>query len=129
MVVEKDGRDIGACEEVVQVIGRLFLFFDLGLQLCIYGDQLFVEGLELFARGLKLFVGCLEFLVRRLHLFIKALELFDIALQLLSRRGKLGFELAHCGFFDSGGLQARFFRIFRSNAFFPEDKKEQVLSQ
>jgi hypothetical protein len=44
--IQEDGGDIGACEEVVQVIVRAFLFPDPGLELRVHGDELFVERLE-----------------------------------------------------------------------------------
>ena len=101
-------------EKIAQVVVCLFLFFDLGLELRIDGDQLLVEGLELFPGGLQFFVGCLEFFVRGMQFFVEAFQLFDVALEVFPRCRKLVFELADRCLFDSSGLQERCVRLLRA---------------
>jgi hypothetical protein len=69
-VVEEDGGYVRACEEVVEVVVRLFLILDLRLELPVDGGKLLVEGLKLFPGCLKLLIRCLELFVRGVKLFV-----------------------------------------------------------
>ena len=91
--VEEDRRDVGAGQQIVQVVVRLLQLGDLVLELRVDGAQLLVERLELLLGGLELLVGGAQLLVDRhdlfvddLQLLIGALQVPDAALQLLARR-------------------------------------------
>ena len=87
--VEEQRRDIGAVEDVLQIVGRGALPLERFLQLAVERGQLLVERLQLLLRGQQLLVGRLVFLVDRqrlfvdrLLLFVRDLEVVDGALQL-----------------------------------------------
>ena len=95
IAVEEDRRDIGAVEDVLQVVGRHALLLHGLVKLAVEGGQLLVERLQFFLGGQQLLIGRLEFLVDRQGLFVDRLLLFagnfevaDGALQLRPR----GFE-------------------------------------
>ena len=55
--VEEDGRDVGAGQQVVQVVVRLLQLCDLVLELRVDGVQLLVERVQLLLGGLELLVA------------------------------------------------------------------------
>ena len=118
-VVEEDGGYVRACEEIVEVVVRLFLVLDLRLELPVDGGKLFVEGLKLFPGGLKLFVRRLELLVRGVKLFVEAFQLFDVALEVIPRRRKLLFELADRGLLHVGDVRGNLLGRARTGCPFP----------
>ena len=79
LVVEEHGSDVGAFEQVVQVVVGAIERIHLAAEFDIDGMQFLVDGLELF-------LGSLQFLVRRLQLFIDRYQLFVGGLQFLQRR-------------------------------------------
>ena len=90
-VVQKQGGDVRAVEQVLHVVVRPGQLVHLGLQLVVDRLQLFVQGLHLFLGGGQLLVGGLEFLVGGLQflvggfeLFLGGLHLFAGGLQLLA---------------------------------------------
>ncbi len=102
--VEEQRRDIGAVEDVLQIVGGGALPIERFLQLAIEGGQLLVERLQFFLRGQQFLVGRLEFLVDRQSLFVDRLLLFagnfevvDRALQLGPGRFQLMLELGDAG--------------------------------
>ena len=89
--VEEERRDIGAVQDVLQIVGGRALPLQRFLELAVEGGQLLVERLQFLLRGQQLLVGRLEFLVDgqrffvdRLLLFARDLEVADGALQLRS---------------------------------------------
>ena len=100
LAVEEDRRDLGAVEDILQIVGRDALLLDGLVQLAVEGGQLLVERLELFLRGFQLFIGGLELLVHRhgffvdrLLLLVGELEVADGALKLLPRGVELALDL------------------------------------
>ena len=72
--VEKDGRDLGARQQVIEGIGALFQFADLMLQLVVDRVKLFVQRLQFLLRGLELLVGGLQLLVHGSNFFVGRLS-------------------------------------------------------
>ncbi len=64
-LVEKDDRDLGALEQVAQIVVGAVELLDVALQLVVDGVQLLVDGLQLLARSLQLLIGRLHLLVDR----------------------------------------------------------------
>ena len=98
--VEEQRRDIGAVQDVLQIVGGGALPLQRFLELAVEGGQLLVERLQFLLRGQQLLVGRLEFLVDRqrffvdrLLLFARDLEVADGALQLVLRGLELLLEL------------------------------------
>ena len=94
--VEEQRCDVGAIEDILQIIGCRALPFQGLMELAVEGGQLLVERLQFLLRGQQLLVRGLVFLVDRQSLFVDRLLLFagdleaaDGALQLRPR----GFEL------------------------------------
>ena len=83
-LVQEQGRDVRAFEQVLHVVAGLRQLVHLGLQLgverleflvqglhlLLRGGEFLVGGLQLFIRGLQFLVGGPEFLLRGLHLFV-----------------------------------------------------------
>ena len=93
--VEEERRDIGAVEDVLQIIGGRALPLQRFLELAVEGGQLLVERLQFLLRRQQLLVRRLVFLidgqrffVDRLLLFARNLKVADGALELRSG----GFE-------------------------------------
>ncbi len=100
LAVQEDRRDLGAVEDILQIVGGDALLLDGFVQLAVEGGQLLIERLKLFLRGFQLLIGGLEFLVHRqgffvdrLLLFVGEFEVADGALELLPRRVELAFDL------------------------------------
>ena len=74
--IEEHHGDVGAAQQVCDVVGRRFELADLRLQLAVDGGQLFVDRLQLFLAGLELLVRALQLLVHRGGFFVRGLELF-----------------------------------------------------
>ena len=96
----KSGRDVGAVEDVLQVVGRAALPLERLLELAVEGGELLVERLQLLLRGGQLLVGRQELLVDgqslfvdRLLLLVGDLEIADGALQLLAGGVELMLQL------------------------------------
>ena len=94
--VEEQCRDIGAVEDVLQIVGGRALPLQRFLELAVEGGQLLVQRLQFLLRGQQLLVGRLVFLVDRQRLLVDRLLLFagdfqvaDGALQF----GPRGFQL------------------------------------
>ncbi len=93
--VEEYRGDVGAGQQVVEiVVGRLQLR-DLAFQLAVRGGELFVERLQLFLRGFHLLGARLELLVHRHELFVRRSEILDGLLQVLLGGLELVLELVH----------------------------------
>ena len=97
--IQKHRRDLGAGQQVRQVVAGLVQLADLVLELTIDRMQLLVERLKLLLRGLQFLVGRLKLLVHRgrffvrgLHLLVDALQLLDRALQFGAGRSQLALE-------------------------------------
>ncbi len=83
LLVEEQGGDAGAGQEVHHVVVGAFQLVDLLLEADVDGVELLVEGLELLLGGLHLLVGGLELFVGRHDLLVGGLELVVGALQLV----------------------------------------------
>ena len=90
--VEKDRRDIGAVQNILQIVGGRALPLQRFLELAVERGELLVERLQFLLRGQQLLVRRLEFLidgqgffVDRLLLFARNLQVADGALQFRSR--------------------------------------------
>ena len=86
-VQEKRGG-VGACKQVVQIIGAVFQITHVALQLSVHRMQFFIERLHLFLRGFQFLIGGLQlfvhrggFLVRRLQFFVCGFQILDGVLQ------------------------------------------------
>src|SRR5437773_518982 len=97
-----DDGDMGAREEIAEVVAELDQLDVAAVQLVVHRGQLFVRSLELLLGRLQLLVGALQLLVARLRLlgggtqlFHGRLVLFANGLQMLVRVGKLPGELGH----------------------------------
>src|SRR5262245_8223889 len=86
LAVEKDGGDLRAFIQVLEVGIGAIEFVDLDGQLVIDGLQLLVDRLQLLLRRFQLLVGRLQLLVDRGHLLVTGFELFDRGLVLLRHR-------------------------------------------
>ena len=128
-VVEEDGGYVRACEEVVEVVVRLFLILDLRLELRVDGGKLLVEGLKLLPGCLKLFIRRLELFVRGVKLLVEAFQLFDVALEVIPRRRKLLFELTDRGLLHVGDIRGNLLGRIRQAVLFPEYDKVEALPQ
>ena len=91
LLVEEQGGDARAGQEVHHIVVGAFQLVDLLLEADVDGVELLVEGLELLLGGLhllvcglELFVGRHDLLVGGLELVVGALQLVDGALQLLA---------------------------------------------
>ena len=100
VAVEEDRGDLGAVEQVAQIVVGLVELLDLALQLVVDRLQLLVDRLRLLARGFQFLVGRLQLLVdrdqllvRRFQLLERGLVLLDQRLQPLARLAQLAFEL------------------------------------
>ena len=71
-LVEEDGADLRARQEVVHVVRQLGELRDLALVLGVDGVELLVDALELFVGALQLLVRRQELLVGRLQLLVAA---------------------------------------------------------
>ena len=103
VATDHDDGNIGACEQVREVVGERAQLDIAAAELLVDRDQLLVCRLQLFLGGLEFFVYGLQFLVGRLDLLIGGTQLlvarllvFDHRLQVVACRG----ELALC----RGGL-------------------------
>ena len=101
--VQKQRRDVGAVQDVLEIVGRGALPLDGLLKLAVERGELLVERLQLLLRGLELLVGRLEFLVDghgffvdRLLLLVGDLEVADGAAELLARGFELLLQLQRC---------------------------------
>ena len=124
LMVEEEGADSRAGEQVVHVVVGPRKVGHLGLELAVDGAQLLVDGLQLFLGGLQLLVGGLELLVDRLHLLVGGLELLVGGLHLLEGGLKvflLGPELALEG--DDPLVVVRGRSERRSRRFFPAESE------
>ena len=93
--VEKKRRDVGAVQNVLQIVGGRALPLQRLLELAVESRQLLVQRLQLLLGGQQLLVGRLVFLIDGQRLFVdrfllldRNFEIADRALQLRSR----GFE-------------------------------------
>ena len=89
--VEKQRRDVGAVQDVLQIVGGRALPLQGFLELAVERGQFLVERLQFLLRGQQFLVGRLEFLVDgqgffvdRLLLLARDLEVADGALQFRS---------------------------------------------
>ncbi|GJE69431.1 hypothetical protein CHKEEEPN_0959 [Methylorubrum podarium] len=83
VVVEEDGGDLRAFEEVLEVAVDAAEFLHPQPELAVDGGQLLVDRLQLLLRSLQLLVGRLQLLVQRLVLLVRGLQLLVGALRLL----------------------------------------------
>ena len=97
-----DDRDMGAREEVAEVVAELPQLEVPVVQLVVHGGQLFVGRLQLLLGGFQLFVRALQLLVARLRLLGGSaqllhgrLVLFADGLQMLAGGGQFLGELDH----------------------------------
>ena len=97
--IEEDRGDIGAHQQVGEVVVHGSELVHLLLELLVQRGQLFVHRLQLLLRGGQLLVGRLQFLVHGedffvggLQLLVAGLELLDQVLLLFLRRAELGLE-------------------------------------
>ena len=102
-VVQKQGGDVRAVEQVLHVVVGPRQLVHLGLQLGVDrlqllvqrlhlflgGGQLLVGGLQLLVGGLQLLVGGFEFFLRGLHLLAGGLQLLAELLEFLLQLGTL----------------------------------------
>ena len=68
--VEKDRRNLGALEQIIEIAVGAVQFLDLAAELVVHGLQFFVHRLQFLFRGLELFIGRLQLLIDREQLFI-----------------------------------------------------------
>ena len=88
--VQEDRRDIGAVENVLQIVGGRALPLQGFLQLAVEGGQFLVERLQFLLRGQQLLVGRLIFLVDRQGLFVDRLLLLAGNFQIVDRALQFG---------------------------------------
>ena len=88
--VEEERRDIGAVQDVLQIVGGRALPLQRFLELAVEGGQLLVERLQFLLRGQQLLVGRLVFLVDRQRLFVDRLLLFARDLKVADGALELG---------------------------------------
>ncbi len=123
-VIEENGGDVGAGDEVVEVL--------VGLgDVCNFGLVLVVEGLEFLVDGFELFVGALEFFIRGLELLVRGLEFFVGGLEFLDGGLEADFAAAEF-FFEVGDAEHAFLevegRMFDGEVFFHVFKKYQKVN-
>ena len=87
--IEEHRRDVGAVQQVLDVVVELLQLDVLLLVLRVDGVHLLVDRVELLVRALELLVGGDQFLVGRLQLFVRRLVLLDRRLQVLLGVGEL----------------------------------------
>ena len=130
LVIDENGADVGAGQQVVHVIVGPREAEDFGLefgvdrieflverlQLLLGGLEFFVGRLQFFVDGLHFLVGGLEFLAGALQLFVGAAEVFLLGLQLLPEGGQAG---------GSGPAGARAGGGGGGGGFFENDEKER----
>src|SRR6185437_2412251 len=100
VAVKEERRDVGAVEDVLEVVGRTPLLLQRLLELAIEGGELLIERLQFLLRGDQLLIGRLKFLVDgegflidRLLLFVGRLEIADRVFQLRTGGVELTLEL------------------------------------
>ena len=98
--VEEDSPDVGAVQQVVDVVGQLRELVDLLLILRVDRVELLVDRVELLVGGLQLLVRRDELLVGGLQLLVAGLQLLDGGLEVFLRVDQLQLELAD----PAGGL-------------------------
>ena len=98
--IEEQRRDVGAVEQVVEIVGARLELADLGLELAVDRIELLVErlqlllgGLELLVRGLQLLVDRPDLLVGRLQLLVRRLHLLDAEAEILAGGVELALQL------------------------------------
>jgi len=85
-IVQEQGRNVRAIEQVLHVVVDVREFVHFGLQFVVDRLQFLVHGLHLFFRGGQFFVGGLEFLVGGLHFLVGGFEFFLRGLHFLANR-------------------------------------------
>ncbi|MNH07827.1 hypothetical protein D3C79_672280 [compost metagenome] len=75
VAVDKHRGDLGAGDQVAEVVVDLVGFFDLVLQLVVDRKQLLVDRLQLFLARFQFFAGRTQLLVDGLHLFVGGRQL------------------------------------------------------
>ena len=83
--VEEQRGDVGAGQQVVEVVGGGLQLRHLLFKLVVERRQFLVERLQLFLRGLQFLVARLELLVHRHGFFVRSLEFLVRAFQLFDR--------------------------------------------
>ena len=92
LAVEEQRADVGALEQVLDVVVELLQLGVLLLVLGVDGVELLVDRVQLLVRALQLLVRRDQLLVGRLHLLVGGLELLDRRLQGLVRVRELVLE-------------------------------------
>ena len=95
LAIEEHRRDVGAVQQVLDVVVELLQLGVLLLVLRVDGVELLVDRVQLLVRALQLLVRGDQLLVGRLQLLVGRLELLDRGLQVLLGVGELVFERAH----------------------------------
>ncbi len=93
--IQEQRADVGAVEQVLDVVVQGRQLGVLLLILRVDGVELLVDGMELLVRALQLLVRGDELLVGRLQLFVGALELLDRGLEVFLGVGQLVLQHLH----------------------------------
>ena len=96
--VEKHGCDLGALEQVLQIVVGVIERLHLADKLGVDGVQLLVDGLQFLFRSLQLLVGGLHFFVDRDQLLVGGFQLLQRGLIFLEHRLQAFARLAQFAF-------------------------------
>ena len=118
--IQKDRGDVGAGDEIVQILVRFAEFLDFRLVLVVEGLQLLVDAFQFLVRALEFLVGGLQLLVRGLEFLVGGFQFLHGGLQPAAAVAEFLLEFADAlhAFVQAdrvGLIGAEFFHVLEKN--------------